>query len=214
MRSAEPASAYRLLSRSHSALNAAALYSLALATVAPLSHEGQPSVSRDAPESTRRVMGYDSIITAFTIKAEPDSDTESVDCPQEETSSDTVLWTEPNTRKLISMYKQCPELWNAKHSKNNKVNREAKIAMFAKVFNTTTDEISRKLHNLRTQFSHQLRKIKKRMAQQDNGGVVTVAWDYFEDLSFLVPSSISSAGEQNGGVNEEVGTTTLFCNFA
>ncbi|OWR50266.1 uncharacterized protein LOC116767690 [Danaus plexippus] len=96
-------------------------------------------------------------------------------------------WTQENTLKLIEAFeKDCKELWDTKHPLNRDKNaRHAKHEYLANMFETTSDEISRKLHNLRTQFNNELRKIKRKQAggegERGNSG-----WEYFDSLAFLM----------------------------
>lgn len=142
------------------------------------------------------------------LKEEPDSDNESLNSSS--VKSDKLLWTSSQTMALINMYKNdCPELWDTKHYRSNKATRDAKLEYLAEAFKTTAEEISRKLHNLRTQFNHQMRKIKRRRADgRWEGGEVVVGWEYFEALSFLLPAT-SSEPFDNEGVNLAV--RHVFC---
>lgn len=86
--------------------------------------------------------------------------------------------------KLIkTLEKNCPELWNSKHAGyKDKIARQMKLEYLADMFGTTVEEISRKLHNLRSQYNNELRKIKKK---QGEGAAAVSVWDYFEALAFL-----------------------------
>lgn len=100
-------------------------------------------------------------------------------------------WSSENTMKLIqTMEKDCQELWDSKHPLNReRTARQAKLEYLADIFGTTSEEISRKIHNLRTQFNTELRKIKRRLStsQAEGNGVAAAGsgWEYFDALSFL-----------------------------
>ncbi|XP_013182047.1 PREDICTED: uncharacterized protein LOC106128285 [Papilio xuthus] len=95
-------------------------------------------------------------------------------------------WNTESTMKLIeTMEKECKELWDVKHPANkDRAARQARMEYLAGIFDTTLEEISRKIHNLRSQFNNEVRKIRKR-----TGGLVAAgisSWDYFDALSFLL----------------------------
>lgn len=118
-------------------------------------------------------------------KLEIDSENDS---PRRETR---INWNSENTIKLIKILeKDCKELWDVKNPLNkDRCARQAKLDYLADQFGTTSEEISRKIHNLRTQLNNELRKIKRRHAAAGNGeasGVGGSGWEYFDALSFLL----------------------------
>ncbi|XP_023952072.1 uncharacterized protein LOC112055987 [Bicyclus anynana] len=124
-----------------------------------------------------------------------------------DTEGDTkrVQWTSENTAKLIEAFeKECRELWDTKHIANkDKSVRQAKLEYLATVFNTNSEEISRKLHNLRTQFNNELRKIKRRAAggEASSSSAVTSGWEYFESLLFLLREPLVDTVESMDAVS-------------
>ncbi|CAG5012248.1 unnamed protein product [Parnassius apollo] len=97
-------------------------------------------------------------------------------------------WNSENTMKLIdTMEKECKELWDLKHPLNkDRVARQAKMEYLANVFGTSAEEISRKIHNLRTQFNNELRKIKRRSGNEGSVVAGSSGWEYFDALTFLL----------------------------
>lgn len=100
-------------------------------------------------------------------------------------------WTSENTIKLIKILeKDCKELWDVKNPLNkDRCARQERLEYLADQFGTTSEEISRKIHNLRTQLNNELRKIKRRSSAAassgDPSGVGGSGWEYFDALSFL-----------------------------
>ncbi|XP_026742744.1 uncharacterized protein LOC113504574 [Trichoplusia ni] len=118
----------------------------------------------------------------YSPKIEIDSESEREYSTRRDGSSKfKVHWNSENTTKLIeTMERDCKELWDAKNPLNKDRNaRQAKFEYLAEIFDTTSEEISRKIHNLRTQFNNELRKIKRRQA-------VRSGWEYFDSLTFLM----------------------------
>lgn len=117
----------------------------------------------------------------YSLKLEPDSDTE-----RDVIKKERVQWNAENTIKLIdTMERDCKELWDPKHPMNkDRAARQAKLQYLAIMFGTVPEEISRKIHNLRTQFNNELRKIKRRQCGEERGPL-TSGWEYFDALCFL-----------------------------
>lgn len=133
----------------------------------------------------------------FSPKIEIDSESEKEFSRRE--SNSKPYWNSENTMKLIeTMEKECKELWDPKNPLNKDRNaRHAKFEYLADVFETSPEEISRKVHNLRTQFNNELRKIKRRQ-------VVRSGWEYFDALSFLMRMPVADPLETVDAVNLEV----------
>lgn len=115
---------------------------------------------------------------------------------------DRMYWSSENTMKLIEMFERdCKELWDNKHPSNkDRSARQAKHEYLANAFGTTAEEISRKLHNLRTQFNNELRKIKRKQA----GGECSTGssgWEYFDALLFLMREPPVDPNDSVDGVN-------------
>lgn len=119
-----------------------------------------------------------------------------------------VHWNSENTMKLIeTMEKECKELWDTKNPLNKDRNaRQARLEFLADIFGTTSEEMSRKIHNLRTQFNNELRKIKRRQ-------VVRSGWEYFDALSFLMRAPCTDPLETCDAVNLEVSTLLRRLNY-
>ncbi|XP_013190432.2 uncharacterized protein LOC106134838 isoform X1 [Amyelois transitella] len=137
-------------------------------------------------------------------KIEVDSDNE-METNRKEPKS---IWTSENTLKLIeTMEKECKELWDVKHPLNrDRLARQEKHEYLASMFATTAEEISRKIHNLRSQFNNELRKIKRRqMTSLSGGGELSSGggsgWEYFDALSFLLRAPSADPLDSVDGVN-------------
>lgn len=132
------------------------------------------------------------------IEFETDSENEEkeVTTPPPLKKPRVIKWGHEETVRLIELYaKECPELWDAKHLLyKDRTAKVLKQTFLANHFNTTTEEINRKIHNLRTQFNGELRKLKKR--RKESKEEPQSRWEYFENLSFLQQSA---AGEAGGG---------------
>lgn len=96
-------------------------------------------------------------------------------------------WNSENTMRLIeTLERECHELWNMKHpGYKNKSMKQLKYELLADIFGTTVEEITRKVHNLRTQFNNELRKIRKKQEVGEGGSAGGSNWEYFDALTFL-----------------------------
>ncbi|XP_043262214.1 uncharacterized protein LOC122403010 isoform X1 [Colletes gigas] len=98
-------------------------------------------------------------------------------------------WTREKTFQLIHLYEKNALLWD-KNCKEGCRKREKKIKIISDIanrFNTTMEEISRKLHNLRNQVSQELNRMKKKNSESGTDEIHTSNWPYFSSLKFLVP---------------------------
>lgn len=137
---------------------------------------------------------------------------EATDSEQECYRMARLDWNSGNTMRLIEkLERECHELWNMKHpGYKNRTMKQLKFELLADMFGTTVEEITRKVHNLRTQFNNELRKIKKR---QETGEVGGSGWEYFDALSFLkIPDSIDKVPDplELDAVNLEVRLKSLY----
>lgn len=126
-----------------------------------------------------------------------------IDSENENSSrKERLYWNSEITTKLIEIFeKDCKELWDNKHPLNkDRTARQARHEYLANIFGTTAEEISRKLHNLRTQFNNELRKIKRKQA----GGEAaqgSSGWEYFDALLFLMREPSGDPNDSIDGVN-------------
>ncbi|XP_013172745.1 PREDICTED: uncharacterized protein LOC106121578 [Papilio xuthus] len=96
-------------------------------------------------------------------------------------------WPAEEIKSLILSYESLPELWQVSNPDyKNRVKKSTAVDSLAEQFNTTAFEINRKLHNLRTQFNNELRKLRKKGTDENCGS----NWEYFTSLKFLMPNII------------------------
>ncbi|CAH1962106.1 unnamed protein product [Acanthoscelides obtectus] len=69
----------------------------------------------------------------------------------------------------------------------DRTKKQNALQKLADLFNTSTAEIQRKLHDLRTQVNQEWRKIQKRKS----------AWEFFDSLKFIIDANIQNATEDN-----------------
>ncbi|KAL1516657.1 hypothetical protein ABEB36_000540 [Hypothenemus hampei] len=91
-------------------------------------------------------------------------------------------WSEEETFSLISYWKMYPELWNVNNiNYRNRAKKENALKELAAKFDTIESEISRKLHNLRTQF-HQGKRRKK---TNKDGDEYQITWKFYDAMKFI-----------------------------
>ncbi|XP_029043490.1 uncharacterized protein LOC114876321 [Osmia bicornis bicornis] len=97
-------------------------------------------------------------------------------------------WSREETFSLISIYKKNSMLWNLKDSEYRNRDRKNKtIHEIAVKFRCSSEEIQRKLHNLRNQMSQELRKMIKKKDRNGSAETDVSNWPYFSALKFLIP---------------------------
>lgn len=96
-------------------------------------------------------------------------------------------WSRKEIFSLIAQWEHHPELWDMKNKNfRNKIKKQKLIAELASKFNVDESEINRKLHNLRTQFHQELRKIARRQGDVLNGnGTYQSSWEFFNAMCFI-----------------------------
>lgn len=112
-------------------------------------------------------------------------------------------WPKSEVFALISNWKILPELWDTKSkSYRCRIQKQNAVKELARKFGTTTNEISRKLHNLRTQFHSELRKLKKKSSKKtdddeagDNYNQST--WEFFDLVKFISSDHINQSTNDN-----------------
>lgn len=97
-------------------------------------------------------------------------------------------WSREETFNLISIYEKSSVLWDVKNSEYRNRDRKNKIIQeMAENFQCSSEEIQRKLHNLRNQMSQELRKMVKKKNRNGTDEVDISNWPYFSALKFLIP---------------------------
>lgn len=102
--------------------------------------------------------------------------------------SEKKLWSRSETLQLIENFEQNRGLWDPTLGRNSGYLKKIKkhtLQKLAVEFNTSDLEVGRKLHNLKTQFSQEL---KKEQQHTSSGEVYKSKWQYFDLMKFLQPT--------------------------
>ncbi|XP_069692690.1 uncharacterized protein [Periplaneta americana] len=103
-------------------------------------------------------------------------------------------WSVEETKRLIEAYKLESCLWNVFDSNyKSKDLRNRAMSKIAETAQASLEEVQRKLHNLRCQYTGELRKTKTRKSGNGAGDTYVSTWPYFQHLKFLT-NSISLRG--------------------
>ena len=104
----------------------------------------------------------------------------------EESQVSQKSWTKSDVFLLISQWELYPELWNVKNKLyRNRIKKQNALKEIASNFNTTTNEVSRKLHNLRTQYHSEVRRIKCKKSGNGAEENNTSSWEFFSAMNFI-----------------------------
>nr|CAH7726861.1 unnamed protein product [Callosobruchus chinensis] len=80
---------------------------------------------------------------------------------------DKFNWAREDTYLLIENFDLYPELWNEHTAEfKDRIKKRNALQKFGDLFNASTAEIQRKLHNLRTQVNQEWRRIQKKKSGQ------------------------------------------------
>ena len=98
-------------------------------------------------------------------------------------------WSYNDVADLISMYKSMPCLWEVNSPDYKDRNRRNEcLDEMASRFSTSTCEITRKVHNLRSQFHSERQKLMKRKSIYGSHHRAVSKWPHFDSLRFLKKS--------------------------
>ncbi|XP_031637850.1 uncharacterized protein LOC116350247 [Contarinia nasturtii] len=109
-------------------------------------------------------------------------------------------WQKSEVRTLIEQLEAQPDLWDP--SRPNYQNRNIKQKLLQEMaisLNVTSQEISSKLHSLRTQFNRECSREKKQKSGSGGDEIYISKWEYMSSLHFLKVGSVS--GETFSNLN-------------
>jgi hypothetical protein len=95
-------------------------------------------------------------------------------------------WAPQETRNLISHFQDSPCLWDVfDKDYKNRYKKSTAVRKIALSFGINADEVKRKLHNLRRQYTHELKKTRIKKYGQGERERCKPQWPYFDALRFL-----------------------------
>ncbi|XP_049843213.1 uncharacterized protein LOC126295002 [Schistocerca gregaria] len=97
-------------------------------------------------------------------------------------------WTKQDTENFIEAVESYHEIWDV-HNRDFKDRMKKMCALneISPIFDTSVKEVQRKWHNLKTQFSQEVRKLQK--IKSCSSGIVSDSWwPYFSAMKFLESS--------------------------
>ncbi len=113
-------------------------------------------------------------------------------------SQSNKLWSHDELVKLISLYENNTILWDINEKEyKNRVKKDSILKDIAEEFSAEISEVSRRLHNLRTQFFNERRKEETKKSGQGSMQNYTSKWRYYDPLKFLIESTKLRPGIEN-----------------
>lgn len=96
-------------------------------------------------------------------------------------------WDPRETEELIAIFKQCSWLWDPEsHHYRDKIKTIETYDNIAKNFNTTPQEVHKKLLNLRKHFNNEWRRCRSRKCHKPGfEDIPGSSWQHFHSLLFL-----------------------------
>ncbi|KAF2901330.1 hypothetical protein ILUMI_04856 [Ignelater luminosus] len=108
------------------------------------------------------------------------------------------IWSDADIKILISLYEENPLLWDVRFSNyRNRNKKQETLKLIATKLNTDSNEISRKLHNLGSQFMQEVKKLKIKKSGSGTDEIFISTWPYFSALKFIQRSVDNSDTTDN-----------------
>ncbi|KAH8390027.1 hypothetical protein KR200_005652 [Drosophila serrata] len=96
------------------------------------------------------------------------------------------MWDRDNIIKLIELYENHSVLWDVSSGDyKNKHKKQNAYREIAEALGKSDDEIKTKIHNLRTQFLQEVRRVKQKKSGQGTSDNYTSKWEFFDALKFI-----------------------------
>lgn len=108
------------------------------------------------------------------------------------------MWDRDLTKKLIEEYESYSVLWDVSSPDyKNKYKKQSAYIEIAKKLNSSEEEIKTKIHNLRTQYMQELRRVKQKKSGQGTSENFTSKLEFFNALNFIVNDKETNYKIQN-----------------
>lgn len=109
-------------------------------------------------------------------------------------SHEKKTWDRRDVFALIADWKLTPALWDAKHkSYRSKIVKQTVLEELAAKYSTNANEINRKLHNLRTQYHSEIRRIRTKNGEDGTDYPYHTSWEFFDALKFIAGDTLDPA---------------------
>lgn len=121
-------------------------------------------------------------------------------------NNNNYRWSPDEILELIDLIKERPCLWNVNSTEyRDKTKKEIALNYLADKFNVTNEHVKTKIHTLRTQYTHERKKIKKR--ESETGHPCTALWQYYNNLNFM----FNQKSEYDGDDSQVIVDYRMFC---
>lgn len=111
-------------------------------------------------------------------------------------SAEALKWNREKTLILIEMVEARECLWNVQlEDYRNKIKRQNAIEDIANAMKMTHEDIRQKIHRLRSQYTNERSKMKKKKSGSGSAELYKTKWEYFQALDFMFQHS--SVGSDN-----------------
>lgn len=98
-------------------------------------------------------------------------------------------WNPDEVLELINTVKEHSCLWDMNNKDyRNRAKKESAISYIASKFDVTAEHVKMKIHTLRTQYTNERRKLKKK--ELEKGVICTPSWQYYDSLHFMFNHNI------------------------
>ncbi|KAH8264412.1 hypothetical protein KR038_008316 [Drosophila bunnanda] len=96
------------------------------------------------------------------------------------------MWDRESTIKLIELYENQSVLWDvSSQDYKDKHKKQNAYRAIGEELGKSDDDLKTKIHNLRTQFFQEVRRVKQKKSDQGTSDNHTSKWEFFDALKFI-----------------------------
>lgn len=131
-------------------------------------------------------------------------------------NGDKNIWKRSEIILFIQMYESLPELWNSNLCEyKDRDKKTAAVQKMSESFGVSTGAVRRKIHNLRCQYNAEVRKIKKKSADQGvDESQITSEWKFYEHMKFLVGAHCNERSPSRTTVSKKSVSIHAYANLS
>lgn len=109
------------------------------------------------------------------------------------TRGKNIKWKSEDTLQLITLIEENECLWNVELVEfRDRVKREKAVCNIAGILKVPAEEVKKKIHSLRTQYTNERSKMKKFKSGDGTTDSYITKWEFYNVLQFMFQHSAKS----------------------